>query len=177
MAKFKVEAHGFSEGDIHGHTEGYLYANTEGSALLSVDDLLKVLSPAAQKLRDYYKQAILTRFRKITGSLAESIDIDDGAITSKGEAFIHVGPTGRHKTGKFTRKSRAGDPSKKYAKHKRKVSTKAITNQELAYLLEFGTPRIAATHWMEETNDKVMDEIQDMVDAGFTELLREKGLI
>lgn len=178
MAEFRVEAHGVRENDDwHGDTEGWLYANKKGSTVLSVDDLLNILYPAALKLRDYYKQAILSRFRRRTGSLADSIDVEENVYISSGEVSIRVCPSGRHKGGSLTRKSRAGNSARKYAKHNRKVSRRTISNQELAYLLEVGTPRIKPTHWMEETNDRVMDEIQDMVEEKFTEFLKEKGLI
>ena len=137
---------------------------------------LEVLRPAALKLKEYYRQSILARFRRRTGSLADSFDIEDNYIGSR-YASITVKPFGTHKGGKYTRDSRAGSPSRRYAKHNRKVSTKAIKNEELMYLLEHGTPRIPASHVIENTNDAKMDEIQGMVEDGFTDLLKKKGLI
>lgn len=168
MAKFKCEFEGFG---------GDLSANTGGSSALSVDDLLEVLRPAALKLRDFYKSTILTLFRRRTGSLADSIDIEDDYFLSSGDVSIAVKPFGKHKGGILTRRSRAGSPTRKYAKHNRKVSSKAISNEELAYLLEYGTPRIDPSHWMENANEEIGDTIQDMVEEGFTELLKRKGLI
>lgn len=167
MAKFNFE---FSD------THGYLSGMKETDDTLTVDDLLEVLRPAALKLKEYYRQAVLSHFRRRTGNLADSFDIEDNYIGSR-YGSITVKPFGTHKGGKYTRKSRAGSASRKYAKHNRAVSTKAIKNEELMYLLEHGTPRIPASHVIENTNDAKMDEIQNAVEDGFTDLLKKKGLI
>lgn len=167
MAKFNFE---FSD------THGVLAGMKENDDTLKADDLLEVLRPAGLKLKEYYKQAILSRFQRRTGSLADSFDIEDDYVGTT-YAFITVKPFGTHKGGSFARKSRAGSSSRKYAKHNRKPATKGIKNEELLYLLEHGTPRISASHVIENTNDAKMDEIQDIVENGFTELLRKKGLI
>ena len=167
MGKFNFE---FSD------NYGYLGATNEKKDVLSADELLEVLRPAGLKLKEYYKQAILSRFKRRTGSLADSIDIEDNYIGS-GYVSITVKPFGTHKGGKFARKSRAGPAERKYAKHGRKSSAKAIKNEELLYLLEHGTPRIPASHVVENTNDAYMEEIQDIVETGFTDLLTKKGLI
>lgn len=168
MAKFNCEFQGFG---------GDLSANTEKSSELTVDDLLEVLRPAALKLKDFYKSTILRLFQRRTGSLADSIDIEDDYFLSTGDVSITVKPFGKHKGGSLTRRSRAGSPTRKYAKHNRNVSTKAISNEELAYLLEYGTPRIDPSHWMENANEEIGDTIQDMIDENFTDLLKRKGLI
>lgn len=154
---------------------GFLAAEKQQGDTFSVDELLEVLRPAGLKLKEYYQEAIRTYFTQRTGSLADSIDIEDDYTS--GYAFITVKPFGTHKGGTYARRSRAGSPSAKGAKHNRKPAKKGIKNEELAYLLEYGTPRINATHWMENTNDKVMDEIQQIVEDGFTQLLKKKGLI
>ena len=166
MAKFSV--------DFGADTYVSLTGSKDGGDTLTVDDLLEVLRPAAIMLRDHYKKVIETVFRRRTGTLADSIDFEDDYTGDY--AFFFVKPFGSHK-GKYTRKSRAGDSSRKYAKHGRNPSTKAIKNEELAYLLEYGTPRIAATHWMENANEEIADQIQDTIDAEFTKLLQKKGLI
>lgn len=167
MAKFNYE---FSD------SGGHLSAEAGDKDVFSVDDLLEVLRPAGLKLAEYYKQAILSRFKRRTGSLADSIDIEDNYVGSR-YASITVKPFGSHKGGKYTRRSRAGNPARKFAKHNRRPTTKAIKNEELLYLLEHGTPRIPASHVIESTNDAVMEEIQDIVENGFTDLLKKKGLI
>lgn len=166
MAKFKCEFQDYSA-DL----------SASGKGELSVDELLEVLRPAALRLKEFYQETIRRRFKQRTGSLADSIDIEDYYFRSSGEASIVVKPFGKHKGGSITRKSRAGSPTRRYAKHNRAVSAKAISNEELGYLLENGTPRISATHWMENANDEIGNTIQDMVEQEYDELLKKKGLI
>lgn len=157
-------------------TYGYMSAYGERGETLSQDELLEVLRPAAIRLKDLYRQAIISRFQQRTGSLAESIDFEDHSFTNY--ASFTVKPFGTHNGGKYTRKSRAGSPTRKYAKHGRHPSTKALKNEELGYFLEFGTPRISPpTHWMEEASEDAADEINEIVENNFTELLRRKGLL
>lgn len=167
MAKFSFD---------FGGIEADLNAAKNGGDTLTVDDILEVLRPAAIRLKDAYKATIRKVFKQRTGSLAESIDFDDNTI-GKDYAFILVKPTGTHKGGKYTRKSRAGPAGRRYAKHNRKPSTKALRNEELAYLLEYGTPRISPSHWMENTNEETEDEIQGIIEDEYTKLLKKKGLI
>lgn len=167
MAKFKCD---FSDFDA------YLSASKGSGEVFSTDDILEVLRPAALRLKDIYKEVIETTFRRRTGSLADSIDIEDNTIGSN-YASITVKPFGTHKGGKYTRGSRAGAAGRRYAKHNRRPSTKAIKNEELAYLLEYGTPRIAATHWMESANEQSADEIHSIIEAEHDKLLKKKGLI
>lgn len=182
MAKFKCD---FSAVELpegrHGSTGVNMNAYDSFFSGLQSDELLSVLRPAAEALRDYYKATILRLFKRRTGSLADSIQVveysNDRSYMDLSEASIFVGPKGKHKSGKRARKSRAGPADRKYAKHNREVSALDLKNEELAYLLEFGTPRITATHWMENTNEEVSEEIQDMIEAEFDNLLRKKGLI
>lgn len=166
MAKFNCD---FSDFDA------FLSAQNATGDTFSVDELLEVLRPAALKLKEFYQKAIRSRFKQRTGSLAESIDIEDNYI-GREYASITVKPFGTHKGGMYTRNSRAGSAGRRYAKHNRRPSTKKLKNEELAYLLEYGTPRIDATHWMENANEEVSDEIQGMVETEFDKLLKKKGL-
>lgn len=43
-------------------------------------------------------------------------------------------------------------------------------------MLEVGTPRIAATHWMENANDEISDSLQQMIEEEFNKLLDSKGM-
>lgn len=170
MAKFSVD---FSTGN---------YGSFSGSDdVISVDDLLEALRPAALHLRDAYRKTLSTTFKRRSGQLADSIDIEDSTLKTTGSgatnyAFIHVGPTGRRKNSQRKARSRAGPVNRKYAKHNRNARSTKLANAELAYLLEYGTPRIAATHWMESTNEEVEGEIQQMIEDGYHELLNQKGL-
>lgn len=168
MAKFSCD---FSDFDA------FLSAQNATGDTFTVDELLEVLRPAALRLKEIYRNVIQRTFKQRTGSLAESIDIEDDTV-GREYAFITVKPFGTHKSGTYTRKSRASAPGAKYAKHNRRPSTKKIKNEELLYLLEYGTPRISpGYHLIETTNEESADEIQGMVEAEFDKLLQKKGLI
>ena len=153
----------------------FLTGEKEPGDVLSTDDILECLRPAAIKLVDYYKQTIRRLFKRRSGSFEDSIDFDDDTVGPY--AFIIVKPFGKHKGSMYARKSRAGPADRKGAKHNRKPSKKELKNEELGYLFEVGTPRIAPTHWMENTNEAVGEEIQDIIEAEYTKLLEKKGLI
>ena len=166
MAKFKSY---FGDG-------ADLMAVFEKGDAFSVDDLLEVLRPAAIRLVEIYRQAITTRFQQRSGDLADSIDFEDNYLSGHYASML-VKPFGTHSKSKYTRRSRAGPQARKYAKHGRTSSTKPLKNEELAYLLEYGTSRIDATHWMETANEESESEIQGIIDEGFTALLAKKGLL
>ena len=41
--------------------------------------------------------------------------------------------------------------------------------------MEYGTPRIAATHWMENANEESENEIIDIIESEYDKLLEKKG--
>jgi hypothetical protein len=166
MAKFEV---------ISGADFTMFEGAKESGDVLTTDDILECLRPAAMRLVERYRETIRRLFKRRTGSFEDSIDFEDDVTGPY--AFILVKPFGRHKGSSYTRKSRAGPADRKGAKHNRKPSKRELKNEELGYLLEVGTPRIAATHWMENTNESVGDEIQDIIEDEYTKLLKKKGLI
>lgn len=168
MAKFKC--------NFNAKTYAHMSGEKEASETLGLDDLLEVLRPAAMALKEKYQAKLRSLGLVLTGELADSIDFEDDTTGSNYARFI-VQPFGRRKKGKRIRKSRAGPADRKYAKHSRSPKSRAATNEEIGYLLEVGTPRITAFHWMELTNDESEEEIQQIIDDNYTELLRKKGLI
>lgn len=148
--------------------------------VLSVDELLECLRPAALRLKEHYINTINRLFKRRSGQLADSIEIEDNYTIGKGNsenhASITVAPYGKREGSKRSARSRKGDPNARYAKHNRDAKATRLANAELAYLLEFGTPRITATHWMENTNKEVGEEIQQMIEDEFNKLLDRKGL-
>lgn len=173
MAKFKCDLSSIELDDgRHGGTYGTLSGSGKG---LSAEDVLSILRPAAEKLIEHYKSTITRLFKQRTGSLAESIRAKESSFGT-GEAQIIVGPTGKHNGGKKAARSRAGSSTRRYAKHNRNAQATALSNAELAYLLEFGTPRITATHWMENANEEIEDEIQQLIEDEYNRLMESKGL-
>lgn len=82
---------------------------------------------------------------KRTGQLIESIKAkrktgDDGP-------YVLVTPDGRHPS-----EYRGIRKTKKMGNYKK-------TNAEVAYVLEYGTPRMAARHWMETANEEASDAV------------------
>lgn len=170
MAKFEV--------DFPWNNYGFLDASDE---TLSVDELLNVIRPAALYLRDAYRKTLSTLFNQPTGQLVDSIDIDDDFYIGKkygdeNRAYYTVAPSGYRKRGHRKARSRAGPANRKYAKHNRTAVSRRLSNRELAYYLEYGTPRIKATHWMENTNEAVSGELQGMIAEAVNDLLEQKGL-
>ena len=170
MAKFNLSFQDGARG-------AYMDASKQNSESLGLDDILEVLRPAAMRLKEIYQEAIRSTFQQRTGSLAESIDFEDDTVGKNYACFI-VKPFGSHKGGMYQRKSRAGDSSARYAKRNRNTSKKKLKNEELAYLLEYGTPRISpGTHWMENANESAEEEVQQIIEDGYDALLKKKGLI
>ena len=172
MAKFTCNFPEYSGGDLYGK-DSFLSG-------LSSEDMLTILRPAAAALVQHYKNTILRLFKRRTGSLADSIKAEemglDRAYMDASEASITVGPKGKHKGSKRAARSRKGSSSARYAKHNRTARSTAISNAELGYLLEVGTPRIAATHWMENANEEISDSLQQMIEEEFNKVMESKGL-
>jgi hypothetical protein len=51
-----------------------------------------------------------------------------------------------------------------------------ISNMEVAYVLEYGSPRITPRHWMENANEEAADQIVDIQQEKWNELMEKKGL-
>ena len=171
MAKFNVSW--ATDDDML--TYAMLSGKKESEDAITTDDILECLRPAAMRLAERYRETIRRFFKRRTGNFEDSIDFEDNA--SNGRAYFLVKPFGTHKGSSYERKSRAGSSDRKYAKHNRKTEKKALKNEELGYLLEYGTPRISPSHWMEQTNEAVAEEIQDLIEEEYTKLLKRKGLI
>lgn len=137
---------------------------------LSDEEKLSVLTPAAEFLKNAYTETLALLFRVRTGALSKSIAID--YKTSEDGASAFVAPKGKHPNG-FT-----GKRMKKVAgTGKRRASGKySGTNMEIAYILEYGSPRIAATHWMENANSDMEDELYAAQAQAWDDLLTRKGI-
>lgn len=171
MAKFKCEFSGSSGGDLYG---------VDKFSELSSEDMLSCLRPAAEILKQHYKATILRLFKKRTGDLADSIQAEEWGLeraSVANEALITIGPKGKHSGSKLAARSRSGGSGRKYAKHNRTASSRALSNAELGYLLEVGTARISATHWMENANEEIEDEIQQSIADEVDKMMKSKGLI
>lgn len=147
----------------------YLTASFETMASLSDDEKLSVITPAAELLAERHREAIRKTFVQRSGDLANSIQVEPRVLSDGVSA--HVAPKGKHRsssTGKRFKKDKGG---------KRRSSGKySGSNAEVAYILNYGSPRIAATHWMEYANEKAEPEIAESEQNAWNELLERKGL-
>lgn len=140
-------------------------ASFEQLANLTEEDRLSVIMPAAQLLVQRQKEKIIQLFTQRTGALADSIKIkvkDDGD-----GSYAWISPEGKHPgSGTGRRKRRNGRSNGRYSG----------TNAEIAWILNYGSPRIAATHWLENANEEAEDEVFETQQAAWDELVTKKGL-
>lgn len=133
-------------------------------AQLTDEDKISILSPSAQLLLQRQKEKIAQIFRRRTGDLENSLVIERRQSDDGPSLYIY--PKGKHRgssTGKRKGKRRSNG---KYSG----------TNAEVAYILNYGSPRIAATHWLENANDEAEAEVMASQQAAWDELVAMKGL-
>lgn len=141
-----------------------LSASLEQLAQLSDDEKVSILMPSAQLLLQRQKEKIAQLFKRHTGDLEASLSISQQ--NSDLGPSLYIAPTGKHRgssTGKRKGKRRSNG---KYSG----------TNAEVAYILEYGSPRIAATHWLENANEEAEAEVMEAQQAAWDELVTKKGL-
>lgn len=139
-------------------------ASFEQLANITDEDKMAVIMPAARLLLTRQKEKIQSLFNQVTGALADSLTIQEKSDDSGAYAQIYL--KGKHpgsSTGKRKGKRRSNG---KYSG----------TNAEIGYILEYGSPRIAATHWMENANEEAADEVIAAEEAAWNDLITEKGL-
>lgn len=139
-------------------------ASFEQLAQLTDEDKISILSPSAQLLLQRQKEKIAQIFQRRTGDLENSLVIEQRQSDDGPSLYIY--PKGKHRgssTGKRKGKRRSNG---KYSG----------TNAEVAYILNYGSPRIAATHWLENANDEAEAEVMASQQAAWDELVAMKGL-
>ena len=129
------------------------------------EDKMSVLMPAARFLLGRQRDKILSLFTQHTGDLANSLTIEEKSDDSG--VFAYIFPKGKHR-GSSTGKRRS----------KRRSNGKySGTNAEVAYILEYGSPRISPPfHWMENANEEAEDEVIEIQQEAWNEMLTKKGL-
>lgn len=139
-------------------------ASFEQLARLTDDDKMSVIMPGAQLLLQRQREKILSLFTQRTGDLADSLTIekrsgDDGV-------FAYIFLKGKHR-GSSTGKRRG----------KRRSNGKySGTNEEIGYILNYGSPRISATHWLENANEEAEEEVIAAEQEAWNDLVTKKGL-
>ena len=141
-----------------------LEASFEQLSQLSSEEKLSILLPSGQLLLDRQKEKIRKLFKRRTGDLEDSLTLS----TKEGEEspVVTIYPTGKHRNSFTGKRMKKGRPSGKYSG----------TNAEVAYILNYGSPRIAATHWLENANEEAEADVIASQQEAFNELLEKKGL-
>lgn len=142
----------------------YISAKFEQLSQLDDEDKMSVIRPAANLLRDRHREKILSLFKQRTGSLADSLQIEERS--DENGAYAHITPKGKHPKSSTGKRRKKGRSSGRYSG----------TNAEVAYILEYGSPRIPASHWMETANEESADEVIATQQASWNDLITKKGL-
>lgn len=140
-------------------------ASFERLASISDDDKIGIIMPAAEFLAERQKAKIVEFFQQRTGNLRDSIKIK---IKNDGNgSYAFISPEGKHAgSGTGKRKRKNGRSNGRYSG----------TNAEVAFILNYGSPRIAATHWLENANEEAEDEVMEIMEAAWNDVLDTKEL-
>ena len=139
-------------------------ASLEQLSRLTDDEKMSVIMPGARLRLQRQKDKILSLFTQRTGDLEASLTIEEQSGPDGPYAYIF--PKGKHRgssTGKRKGKRRSNG---KYSG----------TNAEVAYILEYGSPRIPATHWLETANEESEEDVVAAQQGAWNDLLTKKGL-
>lgn len=141
-----------------------LSAGFEQLSKLSDEDKMSVIMPAARLLVERQRQKIQQLFKQRTGDLADSLTIQEK--NDEDGAYAHIYLKGKHR----------GSSTGKRKGKRRSNGRYSGTNAEVGYILEVGSPRIAARHWMENANEEAADEVVAAEQAAWDDLITQKGL-
>lgn len=137
-------------------------ASIEQMAQLTEEEKLSIIMPSAQLLLQRQKEKIAQVFQRRTGDLEKSLTLDPDASNSRIVLFFK----GKHRgssTGKRKGKRRSNG---KYSG----------SNAEVAYILNYGSPRIRATHWLDNANEEAEEDVIASQQSAWNDLLEKKGL-
>lgn len=142
-----------------------LSASFEDMIQLSDEERMSVIMPGAEVVAEHQRGKIRSLFKQRTGALADSITIRQKSDDYG--AYANIFLKGKHPgSGTGKRKRKDGRSNGKYSG----------TNAEVGYILEYGTPRIAATHWMETANEDAAAEVASAQQEAWNDLMKKKGL-
>lgn len=141
-----------------------LSASLDQLANMPDDTKWEVLKAGADVVKQGFELQLTNLFRQISGILSTSIKVSrkrggDGPVALIAPKGAHPGST----TGKRRGKRRSN-------------GSYQGTNAEIAYILEYGSPRISASHWMESlldddfTTEQIVDAEQDAFDQFVTSI-------
>ena len=143
-----------------------LTADLDAMGKMSEEDIRAILRPPAKLLTEAFRTALDSLFSKVTGALRSSIRVK-WQHDEYGVVIANIGPNDRDHPippRKGTRKRKA-----------QKGPSYPIPNSTLAYMLEFGTQRIPAKHWMENTIRENEEEVYRLLAEGFDNYINSIG--
>lgn len=179
MAKFRVYCE-TTRSDEETKWETHTSIKTEADGL-SDERKLAICRAGAEvllrRLREYLEANTHDPNRAVRGRLAESL-----GILNLG-SFCHVEPLGKHH-GSYAKRTRAegyrraktGQGKGRSNKSAHHGLSSGISAMDVGYYLEYGTPRMAATHWMENTVEASEEEVLAAMQDEFNRQLDEMGL-
>lgn len=141
-----------------------LSASFEQLSQLTDDDKISIIMPAAELLVERQRQMIERLFKQRTGDLAKSLSVQKK--TGEDGVYAHIYLKGKHR----------GSSTGKRKGKRRSNGHYSGTNAEIGYILEHGSPRIAARHWMENANEEAEDEVVAAQQTAWDDLVTKKGL-
>lgn len=135
---------------------------------LSEDQIWDIIAPAAEKLKAAMQGVIRRMFNQCSGSLHDSIEVQR-RISKGGAVFALIGPNqAKHpKATQGERKPRAQGGGGGHF---------AGTNAEVGWILEYGSVRIPARHWMETACTETEEQLYQTLEAGWDETITAAGL-
>lgn len=124
---------------------------------ITEEDAFTILTPAGELVKEKFTEKIRSVFAQRTGKLAAAIQsfkrVEDGPS-------ILIYPDGPHH---------------RYRSRKTK-GTKTATAAEVGFVLEYGSARVKATHWMENAIRENEEAIGQKMQEGFDAFCDEKGI-
>lgn len=135
---------------------------------LSEDQIWDIIAPAAEKLKAAMQGVIRRMFNQRSDSLHDSIEVQR-RISKGGAVFALIGPNqAKHpKATQGERKPRAQGGGGGHF---------AGTNAEVGWILEYGSVRIPARHWMETACTETEEQLYQTLEAGWDETITAAGL-
>lgn len=128
---------------------------------LSYDQIWDIIAPAAAGLQEKMQQTISSLFHEKTGALRESIELR--RMRKKDDVvYAWVGPNQKKHP-----KSSTGTRKPRDSKKGGGGGSYAGTNAEVGWILEYGSARIPAKHWMEQSCNDYEEEIYRQIEEGF----------
>lgn len=135
---------------------------------LSEDQIWDIIAPAAEMLKDAMQGVIRRLFNQRSGSLHDSIEVQR-RLSKGGAVFALVGP------------NQAKHPEATQGERKPRAQgggggNFAGTNAEVGWILEYGSVRIPARHWMETACTETEEQLYQTLEAGWDETITAAGL-